>query len=143
MANSRSPPLGFLAIDVILHRPPGDPFNQLTWPFPLIREKVAGSSESQVVSSSSYGPEFMDRLVDAGKRLAERGAVGIITSCGFLAMAQPEYVTYSYPLYTHFEELRNLHADWLPACQFQWRHRRLNKFPQSSLFWRRTAPSVS
>lgn len=86
------PPLGFVSIEVILHRPPGDPFNEKTWPFPLIREKVAGSSEAQVVCSGPYGNSFIDRFVEAGQRLADRGAVGIITSCGFLAMAQAEYV---------------------------------------------------
>lgn len=89
MAES-NPPLGFIAIDVILHRPPGDPFNEATWPFPIIREKANDSTESQVVSGSSYSEDFIDRFVDAGQRLADRGAVGIITSCGFLAMAQPE-----------------------------------------------------
>lgn len=84
------PPLGFISIDVILHRPPGDPFNEATWPFPLIREKAENSAESQVVSSAKYDDDFISRFVDAGQRLVERGAVGIITSCGFLAMAQPE-----------------------------------------------------
>lgn len=84
------PPLGFISIDVILHRPPGDPFNEATWPFLLIREKAENSAESQVVSSAKYDDDFISRFVDAGQRLAERGAVGIITSCGFLAMAQPE-----------------------------------------------------
>jgi hypothetical protein len=32
----------------------------------------------------------LDRFVRTGQRLADRGAVGIMTSCGFLAMAQPE-----------------------------------------------------
>ncbi|KAI0593985.1 hypothetical protein F4775DRAFT_596678 [Biscogniauxia sp. FL1348] len=83
------PALGFISIDVTIHRPSGDPFNEKTWPFPIIREKADNSSETQVVSKS-YDDAFIDRFVDAGKRLAQRGAVGIITSCGFLAMAQPE-----------------------------------------------------
>ncbi|KAJ5512844.1 hypothetical protein N7463_002396 [Penicillium fimorum] len=92
------PPLGFISIDVILHRPPGDPFNKDTWPFPLIREKVDGSSEAQVVCVGPYDEVFINKFVEAGERLAKRGAVGIITSCGFLAMAQPEYV---YPIANH------------------------------------------
>jgi hypothetical protein len=86
------PPLGFISIEVILHRPPGDPFNKQTWPFPLIRERVTGSSEAQVVCSVPYDNSFIDRFVKAGQMLAKRGAIGIITSCGFLAMAQAEYV---------------------------------------------------
>lgn len=82
------PPLGFLAVEVDIFRPPGDPHNGKTWPFPLIREKVTGTSESQIVTSTAYDDAFIERFVAAGQRLAERGAVGIITSCGFLAMAQ-------------------------------------------------------
>ncbi|KAK9781617.1 putative Aspartate/glutamate racemase family protein [Seiridium cardinale] len=84
------PPLGFICIDCKLHRPPGDPFNGYTWSFPLIHEKADNSPVSAVVSSDKYDDGFVDRFVDAGMRLAERGAVGIITSCGFLAMAQQE-----------------------------------------------------
>ncbi|KAH6886300.1 hypothetical protein B0T10DRAFT_461751 [Thelonectria olida] len=82
------PPLGFLAVEVDIFRPPGDPFNETTWEFPLIREKVTGTGESQIVTDSAYDDAFIDRFVAAGLKLAQRGAVGIITSCGFLAMAQ-------------------------------------------------------
>ncbi|KZL72456.1 aspartate racemase protein [Colletotrichum tofieldiae] len=84
------PPLGFIAIDLDIHRPPGDPYNERTWPFPLIRELAEGSKVSQVVTASKYDAGFIDRFVDAGLRLAAKGCVGIITSCGFLAMAQAE-----------------------------------------------------
>ncbi|KAH7047413.1 hypothetical protein B0J12DRAFT_121186 [Macrophomina phaseolina] len=82
------PPVGFLAVEVNIHRPPGDPYNPRTWPFPLIHELVPGSRENQIVSKKTYDDDFISRFVDAGKKLAERGCVGIITSCGFLAMAQ-------------------------------------------------------
>lgn len=84
------PPLGFICIDCTLHRPPGDPYNADTWSFPLIREKAENSPASVVVSSTRYEETFIDRFVSAGLKLSERGAVGIITSCGFLAMAQSE-----------------------------------------------------
>lgn len=84
------PPLGFISIDLDINRPPGDPYNEKTWPFPLIREMAEGSKVSQVVSSDQYNSAFIDRFVDAGLRLAARGCVGIITSCGFLAIAQAE-----------------------------------------------------
>lgn len=84
------PPLGFIAIELDIHRPCGDPYNEQTWPFPLIRETAEGSKVSQVVTSEQYDSAFIGRFVDAGLRLAERGCVGIITSCGFLAMAQAE-----------------------------------------------------
>ena len=84
------PPLGFLSLDIILHRPPGDPFNPETWPFPLIHEKARDTPESAVVTAAMYDDDFLERFVEAGRKLADRGAVGIIASCGFLAMAQPE-----------------------------------------------------
>lgn len=86
----RLPPLGFIAIELDIHRPCGDPYNEQTWPFPIIRETAQGSKVSQVVTSKQYDSAFIGRFVDAGLRLAERGCVGIITSCGFLAMAQAE-----------------------------------------------------
>lgn len=84
------PPLGFISVDIHFHRPPGDAYNEHTWPFPLIREQAEGSTEKQIVTNKKYDAEFIDRFVDAGMRLARRGAVGILTSCGFLAMAQSE-----------------------------------------------------
>lgn len=88
MSSSALPPLGFLAVEVNIHRPPGDPYNPRTWPFPLIHELVPGSRENQIVSKEAYDAEFISRFVNSGKNLAEKGCVGIITSCGFLAMAQ-------------------------------------------------------
>ncbi|KAJ4368744.1 hypothetical protein N0V83_005826 [Neocucurbitaria cava] len=88
-SDSELAPIGFLAVECFFERPPGDPFNERTWPFPLIRELVPGSKESQLVIKDQYDDAFYDRFVEAGKRLAERGAIGLMTSCGFLAMAQP------------------------------------------------------
>lgn len=80
--------MGFLAVEVNIARPPGDPYNERTWSFPLIRETVPGSSVSEIVTDKAYDDDFIERFVASGIKLAERGAVGIITSCGFLAMAQ-------------------------------------------------------
>ncbi|KAE9568432.1 hypothetical protein CGMCC3_g15464 [Colletotrichum fructicola] len=57
------PPLGFISIDLDIHRPPGDPYNEKTWPFPLIREMAEGSKVSQVVSSDQYDSAFIDRFL--------------------------------------------------------------------------------
>ncbi|CAI6097332.1 unnamed protein product [Clonostachys chloroleuca] len=85
-------PLGFIATDIHFPRPPGDPFNEQTWPFPLIREQARGSTESDIVTGTKYDDAFIERFVEAGKKLADRGCIGIITSCGFLAMAQNETI---------------------------------------------------
>lgn len=80
--------MGFIAVQCHFHRPPGDPWNEQTWPFPSLRETAEGSQESQLVIGEEYDEAFLDRFVEAGKKLAQRGCVGILTSCGFLAMAQ-------------------------------------------------------
>ncbi|KAF5503107.1 Dimethlysulfonioproprionate lyase [Colletotrichum fructicola] len=83
------PPIGFIAVQCFFYRPAGDAFNENTWAFPVIRELAEGSREDQLVTKVAYDDAFIDNFVAAGKKLAERGAVGILTSCGFLAMAQP------------------------------------------------------
>lgn len=88
------PPLGFISIDIHFHRPSGDPYNKRTWPFPILREQAKNSTESVVVTNKGYDEAFIDRFVEAGLKLAAKGCVGIITSCGFLAMAQPECVVF-------------------------------------------------
>ncbi|KAL4885820.1 hypothetical protein BJY04DRAFT_214018 [Aspergillus karnatakaensis] len=82
------PPLGFLAVECFFYRPSGDAFNSNTWSFPLIRELAEGSKENILVKKDDYNEEFLASFIAAGKKLAERGAVGLITSCGFLAQAQ-------------------------------------------------------
>lgn len=88
--NQDVPPLGFIALDIHFSRPPGDAWNARTWPFPLIQIQAEGSTADQVVTSGMYDDAFIERFVQAGLKLADRGCVGIITSCGFLAMAQPQ-----------------------------------------------------
>lgn len=83
-------PIGFIAIDITFHRPHGDPWNAVTWPFPMVRVQAEGSTEAEVVKKGGYDASFLDRFVEAGRRLIEQGCVGIITSCGFLIMAQHE-----------------------------------------------------
>ncbi|KAI8311167.1 hypothetical protein K4K61_012564 [Colletotrichum sp. SAR11_59] len=83
------PPIGFIAVQCFFYRPAGDAFNENTWAFPVIRELAEGSREDQLVTKVAYDDAFIDNFVAAGKKLAKRGAVGILTSCGFLAMAQP------------------------------------------------------
>lgn len=84
------PPLGALCLDYTddIHRPPGDPLNPESFHFPLIHETIHNATLWKVVNSQEYPEEFIQSIADACKRLAERGAVGVITSCGFLAQIQ-------------------------------------------------------
>lgn len=59
-----------------------------------------------VVTGQEYDEAFIARFVEAGQKLAAKGCVGIVTSCGFLAMAQPECVP-SYPPSLAYSEFRS------------------------------------
>lgn len=85
-----TPPIGFVAVDVHFTRVAGDAWNSQTWPFPLIREEAEGTKIPRLVTADAYPADFIDSFVAAAQKLIDRGAVGIMTSCGFLAMAQPE-----------------------------------------------------
>ena len=109
--DSTLPPLGFISIDIHFHRPPGDPYNNKTWPFPILREQAENSTESAVVTGDEYDGAFIDSFVKAGQKLAAKGCVGIITSCGFLAMAQPEYFLSFCPFFfVHTSQLSVWHT---------------------------------
>lgn len=84
------PPLGALGIDYTedIHRPPGDPLNELSYHFPVIHQTVPNATVPNVVSLGKFSEEFLEAFVDACIKLEQRGAIGIITSCGFLAQVQ-------------------------------------------------------
>lgn len=84
------PPMGFICTELNFHRPPGDGWNERTWSFPLIRELGKGLFLERLVITKEYPEEFIQNVVNAGQSLADQGCVGILTSCGFLAMAQRE-----------------------------------------------------
>ncbi|VEU23574.1 DEKNAAC104649 [Brettanomyces naardenensis] len=83
-------PLGALCIDYTedIHRPPGDPLNPGSFPFPLLYQTVPDATIANVVNSTKFSDEQLQSYVNACERLAKQGAIGIITSCGFLAQAQ-------------------------------------------------------
>ena len=80
--------LGILMLDTRFPRPAGDVGNPNSFDFPVIFETVSGASARRVVHDRASG--LLDPFVEAGRRLAARGALGISTSCGFLALYQRE-----------------------------------------------------
>ncbi|KAK5163155.1 uncharacterized protein LTR77_010939 [Saxophila tyrrhenica] len=86
----RQPPLGLLMSEIKIFRSPGDVNNPRTFDFPTIQAMAKDSLLVRLVSSETYGQDFIDNFVAAGEDLVARGAVGIITSCGFLVLAQKE-----------------------------------------------------
>ncbi|KAK4892960.1 hypothetical protein LTR27_008688 [Elasticomyces elasticus] len=83
-------PLGLLISEINIFRAPGDVNNYRTFDFPMIQEMAKDSLLVRLVSSKAYDQDFIDNFVAAGQELVARGAVGIITSCGFLVLAQKE-----------------------------------------------------
>ncbi|GMM29410.1 hypothetical protein DAMA08_021550 [Martiniozyma asiatica (nom. inval.)] len=84
------PPLGALCLDYTddIHRPPGDAIVPESYKFPVIRQMVNNATLWNVVDGDSFSEEKLQAYVDACNKLEEKGCIGIITSCGFLAQIQ-------------------------------------------------------
>ncbi|MBP8307873.1 MAG: aspartate/glutamate racemase family protein [Burkholderiaceae bacterium] len=76
-------------LDTGFVRPPGDVGHPDTFGFPVLRQVVAGARVARVVRSEP-DLELIGPFVAAGRELIARGAIGISTSCGFLAPFQRE-----------------------------------------------------
>lgn len=72
-------------LDTAFARPLGDAGNAASWPFPVLIERVHGALAEPVVAG-----QFADvqPFIDAGRRLVERGALALTTTCGFLVRHQ-------------------------------------------------------
>ena len=73
-------------LDTDFERPPGDIGNPASWPFPVLFKTVREASARRIVGGEDAG--LIEAFVAAGEALAEDGAVGLTTSCGFLAIRQ-------------------------------------------------------
>ena len=80
--------VGILMLETRFPRIPGDVGNAATWPFPVLYCVVRDASPDRVVRQGAAG--LLDPFVDAGRELVRHGADGLTTSCGFLALHQPE-----------------------------------------------------
>lgn len=72
-------------LDTTFARPMGDAGNAASWPFPVLIERVPGAFAATVVTGLF---DDAQPFVDAGRRLIERGACAITTTCGFLVRQQ-------------------------------------------------------
>ena len=81
-------PLGVLTLDTAFPRIPGDLGCPGTYAYPVLFETVAGATPESTVHHRDN--RLLPAFVAAGRRLADRGAVGIVTTCGFLARWQKE-----------------------------------------------------
>jgi hypothetical protein len=78
-------------LDTAFPRPVGDVGNPASWPFPVLYHRVPGATARRVVDGDVM--PLLDAFVAGAETLVRLGAVGIITSCGFLARFQSELST--------------------------------------------------
>ncbi|MCB9959865.1 MAG: aspartate/glutamate racemase family protein [Rhodospirillaceae bacterium] len=83
-----APFLGVLALDTAFPRIPGDAGNPASYPFAVRIRTVAGGEVPLVVRRGGPAPPLADAFVAAAVALAADGAVGLVTTCGFLVHVQ-------------------------------------------------------
>jgi hypothetical protein len=81
-------PLGILMLEARFPRIPGDMGHAGTWPFPVLYKIVKGASPRRVVMEEARG--LLEAFLDGARELADLGAEGITTNCGFLSIYQAE-----------------------------------------------------
>jgi len=91
MSSTEQRPLGILVSSINIFRAPGDVNHPKTFDFPTVQSIAKNSLLSRLVAKGEYDEEFINSFVEAGMKLVEAGALGIVTSCGFLAKAQKQY----------------------------------------------------
>jgi hypothetical protein len=81
-------PLGILMLDTRFPRIEGDIGNPKSFDFPVIFRKMEGIGSADAVSAHPDRPRVLAALKANAEALAGEGAVGLSTSCGFLALYQ-------------------------------------------------------
>lgn len=85
-----SAPLGILMLDTRFPRIEGDIGNPKSFDFPVIFRTMQGIGPSDAVAAHPDRPRVLAALKENAEALAAQGAVGLSTSCGFLALYQRE-----------------------------------------------------
>ena len=83
-------PLGILMLDTRFPRIEGDIGNPLSFDFPVIFRRMAGIGSADAVAAHPDRPRVLAALKANADALAAEGAVGLSTSCGFLALYQKD-----------------------------------------------------
>ena len=89
MTPAKKPTLGILMLDNQFERYPGDLGTPSTFDFPVLYARTAGATTEAITTISD--DRFLEPFVMAAHELVQRGADGIITSCGFLAIYQKKF----------------------------------------------------
>jgi hypothetical protein len=91
--------VGILMMDTVFPRLPGDMGNATTFHFPVEFSLIRGSTNERIVWERDRS--LLRPYIEAAQDLERRGTRAITTSCGFLAMFQPELAASVHvPLFT-------------------------------------------
>ena len=83
-------PFGILMLDTRFPRIEGDIGNPASFDFPVIFRTMQGIGSADAVAAHPDRPRVLAALKANAEALAAEGAVGLSTSCGFLALYQKE-----------------------------------------------------
>ena len=83
-------PLGILMLDTRFPHIEGDIGNRASFDYPVIFRKMEGIGSKDAVAAHPDRPRVLAALEANAQALAGQGAVGISTSCGFLALYQKD-----------------------------------------------------
>jgi hypothetical protein len=83
-------PLGILMLDTRFPRIEGDIGNPKSFDFPVIFRTMTGIGPDDAVAAHPDRPRVLAALEANAGALAAEGAIGLSTSCGFLALYQKE-----------------------------------------------------
>src|SRR6185312_14541193 len=83
-------PLGILMLDTRFPRIEGDIGNPLSFDFPVIFRTLRGIGPDDAVAAHPDRPRVLAALKANAEALVAEGAVGLSTSCGFLALYQKD-----------------------------------------------------
>lgn len=93
--NPQQKPLGILMLDTRFPRIVGDVGNAASYEFPVIFRRMEGIGPADAVAAHPDRPRVLAALKANAEALAAEGAVGLGTSCGFLALYQEDLAAVS------------------------------------------------
>ncbi len=88
-------PLGILMLDTRFPRIVGDVGNAASYEFPVIFRRMEGIGSADAVAAHPDRPRVLAALKVNAEALAAEGAIGLGTSCGFLALYQEDLAAVS------------------------------------------------
>lgn len=114
LLTAQQKPLGILMLDTRFPRIVGDVGNAESYDFPVIFRRMEGIGSADAVAAHPDRPRVLAALRANAEALAAEGAVGLGTSCGFLALYQEDLAAVS-PVPVATSAL--LHIARLPHCR--------------------------